>query len=116
MDLFEVTLTASKVVRVLAANRIDAESKAATMVPTLDEIEVTDVEPLDMPYWFDTLPPGPREAVAKAWAGEDMPVLGVGQSANRLYDEDGWRVWQERHNGVVTVEMFNGDRWINFSS
>lgn len=67
------------------------------------------------------MPDEVREVVDQAEAGEDLEVLGVGQSADRVYDDGEWRVWIERvgpedgyHGPKVVVEHYDGTCWSDF--
>jgi hypothetical protein len=67
------------------------------------------------------IPDEVQEIIDQAEAGEDLEVLGVGQSANRVYDDGEWRVWIERvgpEDGYfgprVVVEHYDGIRWSDY--
>lgn len=121
MPLYEITLTASKVVKVHGANRTEAEERALKANHDLGDVEVTDSGETEDGTFYDYLPEHIRELVDRIEAGEEFPVLGVGQSANRIYDSEGWRVWVERvgpedsYDGpAVTVECYDGNAWSDF--
>lgn len=123
MPLYEITLTASKVVKVHAADDDAAEAKALSANETLDEVEVTDTEEIEPdPTHYEELPDHIREVVDRVESGEELKVLGVGQTGNRVYDDGEWRVWAERagpadgYDGPgVSVEFYNGHRWSDFN-
>lgn len=121
MPLYEITLTASKVVKFHAPNRIDAEKRALAAVTELDEIEVTDSGETEDSSFYDYLPDHIREVVDAIEAGDELEVLGVGQTGDRVYDDGEWRVWRERvgpadgYDGPqATVECYDGTRWSDF--
>lgn len=121
MPLYEITLTASKVVRVHGDSLDEASQRAATSNPTLDEVEVTDGGEVDDTTGYDSLPSYIREVVDRLEAGEEMERLGIGQAADRMYDDGEWRVWRERvgpsdgYDGPpVTIEFYDGNRWSDF--
>lgn len=67
------------------------------------------------------MPEEVRDIFDRAEAGEDLEVLGVGQAANRVYDDGRWRVWVERcgpedgyFGAPVTVEHYDGNCWSDF--
>jgi hypothetical protein len=70
----------------------------------------------------DEMPTEARDIFDRAEAGdEDLEVLGVGQAANRVYDDGRWRVWVERcgpedgyFGAPVTVEHWDGSSWSDF--
>jgi hypothetical protein len=69
----------------------------------------------------DEMPAEARDIFDRAEAGEDLEVLGVGQAANRVYDDGMWRVWVERcgpedgyFGAPVTVEHYAEGCWSDF--
>jgi hypothetical protein len=67
------------------------------------------------------MPDEVRDIFDRAEAGEDLEVLGIGQTGNRVYDDGEWRVWVERvgpadgyYGPTVVVEHFDGNRWSDF--
>lgn len=122
MPLYEITLTASKVVMAHGASEAEAGRTALEANETLDEVEVTDVDEVEPdPIHYEELPSHIRLIVDQVEAGEELEVLGVGQTGNRVYDDGEWRVWQERvgpadgYNGPpATVEFYDGNRWSDF--
>lgn len=118
MPLYEITLTASKVVKFHAPNRIDAEKRALAEVTELDDIEVTDSGETEDGTFYDYLPEHIRAIVDEA---RTLPVLGVGQSANRVFDDGKWAVFVERvgpsdgyEGPPVTVQVYDGNTWVDF--
>lgn len=118
MPLYDITLTASKVVQVHGDTMRDAEKRALSANPTLDEVEVTDGDEVAAFDFYDTLPSHIRDIVDRAEAGEEFERLGVGQTGDRIYDDGEYRVWRERvgpadgYDGPpVMVEFYNGERW-----
>jgi hypothetical protein len=118
MPLYEITLTASKVVKVHGETMRDAERKALSANGTLDEVDVTDGNEVASFDFYETLPDDVRDVVDRAEAGEEFEVLGVGQTANRIFDDGQYRVWVERvgpadgYDGPpVVVEFYNGQCW-----
>ena len=121
MPLYEITLTASKVVQIHGESLDDASQRAVAANETLDEVEATDGGEIDDPTHYDELPSFIREIVDSAEAGEDLEVLGVGQSANRVYDDGEWAVYIERvgpadgyYGPPVVVQFYDGNRWTDF--
>lgn len=52
---------------------------------------------------------------------DDLEVLGVGQTGDRVFDDGEWRVWRERvgpedgYDGPpATIEHYDGHRWTDF--
>jgi hypothetical protein len=123
MPLYDITITASKVVKAHGNTMRDAERKALAANPTLDEVEVTDGEEVASFDFYDTLPDGIRDLVDRAEAGEEFERLGVGQTGDRIYDDGEYRVWRERvgpadgYDGpTVVVEYYNGEHWYDVDS
>lgn len=122
MPLYEITLTASRVVQIHGDNENDASQRAIAANEVLDEVEVTDIdESGDDPTHYDELPSFIREVVDAAEAGDITEVLGVGQSANRVFDDGEWAVFVERvgpadgYDGPpVVVQYYDGNRWTDF--
>jgi hypothetical protein len=67
------------------------------------------------------LPAEVQDVFDRAEAGDDLEVLGVGQTGNRVYDDGVWRVWIERVGPAdgyfgprVVLEHYDGNRWSDF--
>lgn len=115
--MYEVTLTASRVVKVRADSAAEAEKRALARYPTLPtEPDVTEINLSSDAY--DELPDHIRAVVDEVEAGAVLEVLGIGQDADRVYDDGEYRVWRERcgpedgYDGpLATIEHYDGHNW-----
>lgn len=121
MPLYEITLTASRVVKVHGASLDEASQRALAANDVLDDVEATDGSEIDDATHYDALPGYIRDIIDQAEAGETLEVLGVGQSANRVYDDGEYAVFVERvgpadgYDGPpVVVQVYDGNRWVDF--
>lgn len=122
MPMFEINLMATKSVYIHGATWDEAATKAISANETLGGVELDGWACLKDTNWYDELPDHIRTVVDQAEAGDDLEVLGQGQTGNRVYDDGEWRVWIERvgpedgyYGPPVTVEHYDGDRWSDFS-
>lgn len=116
---------ADEIVRLLhvVAMKIEGGYRDGNLVDlngnTVGDFELT--EPDEEDEDDGEIPDEVQEVIDQAEAGEDLEVLGVAQSANRVYDDGRWRVWIERvgpedgyHGPKVVVEHYDGTCWSDF--